>query len=346
MTDIACRLHAARDLRLETLTAPQIAPDTALIRLLRGGICGSDLHYYHNGGFGPIRVREPIILGHEAAGVVEAAPEGSGLSVGQLVALSPSRPCGCCKFCRDGQQRHCLDMRFNGSAMRIPHEQGLFRSRVAHPVAQCLPLPQGVGAGAAALAEPLAVCLHAISMAPDLAGRRVLITGAGPIGAICVALARLRHAAQIIVTDVHDFTLGIAKRLGADRAANTARDPAMLGEYATGKGCIDVALECSANPAAIAQAIDLLRPQGTLVQVGVGGQVPVPLNLIVAKELRLVGTHRFDREFAEAVEMIGSGRVDLSPMVTQVIAARDAIGAFDLAGDRSRAVKVQLDFSA
>lgn len=346
MTDLACRLYAARDLRVEDQPDPVTAPDTALIRVARGGICGSDLHYYHDGGFGPIRVREPIILGHEAAGIVEAAPAGSGLRVGQLVSLSPSRPCGECEFCKAGIERHCLNMRFNGSAMRMPHEQGMFRSQIAHPVAQCLPLPDGVTAEAAAGAEPLSVCLHALSQAPDLAGQRVLITGAGPIGAICTALARLRGAAEIIVTDVQDFTLGVAQKLGADRVVNVMTNPDGLADYATGKGRIDVVLECSANPHAIAQAIAVTRPQGTLVQIGVGGSTPLPLNLIVSKELRFVGTHRFDVEFAEAVRMIGAGEIDLSPMVTQVLPAREAIRAFDLAGDRAQAVKVQLDFAA
>lgn len=342
--DIACRLYAAHDLRIEPGPEAQPGPDTALIRVANGGICGSDLHYYHDGGFGPVRVREPIILGHEAAGIVEATPEGSGLRVGQLVALSPSRPCGACEFCAAGQPRHCLNMRFNGSAMRLPHEQGFFRTRLAHPVAQCLPLPDGVSAAAAAGAEPLAVCLHALNMAPSLAGQRVLITGAGPIGAICTALARLRGAAEIVVTDVTDYTLDIAQRLGADRVVNVARDPDGLADYAAGKGRIDIVLECSANPHAIAQAIAVTRPQGTVVQIGVGGTLPLPLNLIVSKELRLIGTHRFDTEFAEAVRMIGAGEIDLSPMVTQVIPAQDAPRAFDLAGDRSQAVKVLLDF--
>ncbi|MFV0385847.1 L-idonate 5-dehydrogenase [Paracoccus sp. (in: a-proteobacteria)] len=346
MTDnLACRLYAARDLRIETGPEAGIDADTALIRVARGGICGSDLHYYHDGGFGPIRVREPIILGHEAAGLVEAAPEGSGLRVGQLVALGPSRACGTCEFCAAGQPRHCLNMRFNGSAMRVPHEQGFFRNHIAHPVAQCFPLPEGIPAGAAAAAEPLAVCLHALNMAPALAGQRVLITGAGPIGAICTALARLRGAAEIIVTDVQDFTLDVARRMGADRVVNVAANPDGLAEYASGKGRIDVVLECSANPHAIAQAIAITRPQGTVVQIGVGGTLPLPLNLIVSKELRFVGTHRFDAEFAEAVRMIGTGGIDLSPMVTHVIPAADAVRAFDLAGDRAQAVKVQLDFT-
>lgn len=346
MTDFACRLHAAHDLRIEDLPEPDATPDMAVVRVLRGGICGSDLHYYHDGGFGPVRVREPIILGHEAAGVIEAAPVGSQLKPGQLVALSPSRPCGECGFCRAGQERHCLEMRFNGSAMRLPHENGLFRTRLAHPVAQCLPLPEGSNAEAAAGAEPLAVCLHALSLAPSLEGQQVLITGAGPIGAICTALARLRGAKEVIVTDVQEFTLGIAEKLGADRVVNVAQNPDGLADYAAGKGRIDVVLECSANQHAIAQAIGVTRPQGSVVQIGVGGMVPLPLNLIVGKELRFVGTHRFDREFAAAVDMISKGGIDLSPMVTQVLPAREAVRAFDLAGDRARAVKVQLEFAA
>ncbi|HMO67508.1 MAG TPA: L-idonate 5-dehydrogenase [Novosphingobium sp.] len=343
--DIACRLYAAHDLRVEPAPEALSSADSAVIRVARGGICGSDLHYYHDGGFGPIRVQQPIILGHEAAGFVEAAPEGSGLMVGQLVALSPSRPCGECEFCAAGQPRHCLNMRFNGSAMRMPHEQGFFRGRIAHPAGQCLPLPDGTSAAAAAGAEPLAVCLHALTMAPSLKDQRVLITGAGPIGAICTALARLHGAAEIIVTDVQDYTLGIARQMGADRTVNVASNPDGLAEYAAGKGRIDVVLECSANAHAIAQAIAITRPQGTLVQIGVGGTLPLPLNLIVSKEIRFHGTHRFDSEFAEAVRMIGAGEIDLSPMVTQVIPASEAQRAFDLAGDRTQAVKVQLDFA-
>lgn len=346
MTELVCRLYAAHDLRVEPLPEPAAEDGAALIRVLRGGICGSDLHYYHDGGFGPIRVQQPIVLGHEAAGMVESAPEGSDLRVGKLVSLSPSRPCGECEFCAAGQERHCLNMRFSGSAMRVPHENGFFRNRLYHPVTQCLPLPEGATAEAAAGAEPLAVCLHALNMAPSLEGQRVLITGAGPIGAICTALARLGGAAEIVVTDVQDFTLGIASRMGADRVVNVAKDPEGLADYASGKGRIDVVLECSANPHAIAQAIGVTRPQGTVVQIGVGGTVPLPLNLIVSKELRFVGTHRFDAEFAEAVRMIGAGEIDLSPMVTQVLPAAEAPRAFDLAGDRAQAVKVQLDFGA
>lgn len=230
--------------------------------------------------------------------------------------------------------------------MRLPHENGFFRTRLYHPVSQCIALPDGSTADAAAGSEPLAVCLHALGVAGDLAGKRVLVTGAGPIGAICTALARLHGAAEIVVTDVHDFTLGVAERMGADRVVNVAEKPDGLADLATDKGRIDVVLECSANAHAIAQAINVTRPQGIMVQIGVAGPTTVPLNMIVGKEIVFRGSHRFDTEFANAVDLIGQGRIDLSPIVTQVMPARDAVAAFDLAGDRMRAVKVQLDFTA
>ncbi|MBS9722082.1 L-idonate 5-dehydrogenase [Tianweitania sp. BSSL-BM11] len=343
---IGCRLHAKHDLRVEALDEPVAGEEDAIIRVERGGICGSDLHYYHAGGFGPVRVREPIILGHEAAGIVETAPEGSGLLVGQVVSLCPSRPCGHCMFCQQGLERHCLEMRFSGSAMRMPHENGFFRTRLAHPARLCLPAGENTTTEQAAAAEPLAVCLHALSFAGDLSGKRVLVTGAGPIGAICVALARRSGAAEIIVTDVQDYTLGVAEQMGAHRVVNVAVQPDGLADYAANKGTIDVVLECSANPHAIAQAVAVTRPLGIFVQIGVSGTTPLPLNLLVGKEIAFHGTHRFDREFSEAVALISSGSIDLSPMVTHVIPAFEAIRAFDLAGDRAQAVKVQLDFAA
>lgn len=343
---IACRLYGAHDLRIEPL--PPVAPDAgeAIIRVLRGGICGSDLHYYQDGGFGPVRVRDAIILGHEASGIVEAAPEGSRLQAGQLVSLCPSRPCGECRYCLEGSERHCSAMRFSGSAMRLPHEDGFFRNRLSLPATQCFPHADGISAEAAAGAEPLAVCLHALGYAGDLAGKAVLITGAGPIGAICTALAKRAGAVQIIVTDVQDYTLAVAARMGATRVVNVARDSAGLDDLMADKGRIDVVFECSANAQAIATAIAALRPMGCLVQIGVAGSTAVPLNLIVGKEIRFHGTHRFDGEFAEAVALISSGGIDLSPMVSAVLPAHQAVEAFALASDRARSVKVQLDFTA
>ncbi|MEL7172175.1 MAG: alcohol dehydrogenase catalytic domain-containing protein, partial [Pseudomonadota bacterium] len=173
---------AARALRLGDCGAGAPGPGQVLVRMARGGICGSDLHYYLHGGFGAVRLREPMILGHEVAGYVEALGEGvTGLAEGDLVAVSPSRPCGHCRFCRDGLPNHCENMAFYGSAMPFPHIQGAFREHLVAEAWQCV-RAEGLSPAEAAMAEPLAVCLHAVGRAGPMLGKRVLVTGCGPIG--------------------------------------------------------------------------------------------------------------------------------------------------------------------
>jgi len=341
-----CRLHGPHDIRIETRELVAPGPGEVLVALGAGGICGSDLHYYNNGGFGPIRVKEPIILGHEAAGTVLEAGEGvSGLAPGSRVAINPSRPCHACKYCAQGLYNHCLEMRFRGSAMRFPHEQGLFRDRIVVEAAQCVPVAGGISLSQAACSEPLAVCLHARSMAGSVAGKAVLVTGAGPIGALCAAVAAEGGASEVVVTDLQDMPLEVAAQMGATRVINVARDGGELAAYSADKGHFDIAFECSAAAPAIASAIAALKPRGTLVQVGVGGETPIPLNLIVGKEIRMQGTHRFHPEFAEAVTAIGDGRIDVRPIITDTYPLDRAVEAFEAAGDRSRAVKVHLTFA-
>lgn len=342
-----CRLYGQNDLRIETDDVAAPGAGQVLLAIAAGGICGSDMHNLSDGGIGTIRVREPIILGHEASGRVLAVGQGvDGLATGDKVAINPSRPCGACSYCTEGLPMHCLNMRFNGSAMRLPHEQGLFRDRINVQAAQCIKLPDDADLGAVACAEPLAVCLHAAKMAGDIEGKRVLVTGAGPIGILCVAAAAKAGASEIVVTDLHDTVLDVARQMGATRVINVARDGAEMERYADDKGYFDVAFECSAAAAAIRSAIAALRPRGVLVQVGVVGDTPMPINAMVAKELHVQGTHRFHEEFADAVDAIVSGRIDVSPIVTKRYPLEQATDAFRTAADRSRSVKVHLSFNA
>ncbi|HXV30325.1 MAG TPA: L-idonate 5-dehydrogenase, partial [Sinorhizobium sp.] len=308
------RLYGQRDLRLEVADVPAPGEGEVLLKMAAGGICGSDLHYYQDGGFGPIRVREPIIPGHEASGHVAALGTGvSALAVGELVAVNPSQPCGHCRFCLEGLAIHCMNMRFMGSAMRLPHAQGMFRDWLVVPASQCFPAGALVTAGEAACAEPLAVCLHAVAQAGDLAGKKVLVTGAGPIGALVVAAARHAGADAVVVTDIADAALERAMAMGATGAVNVRRDPAGLAPYEADKGEFDIAFECSAAEPALRSAIAAVRPRGLIVQVGVTGDITLPLNALVGKELRLLGSQRFDGEFARAVELIASRRIDVRP---------------------------------
>lgn len=347
MRAIVC--HGAHDLRVEPLADPPEGPEPGhvRVRMAAGGICGSDLHYHHDGGFGVVRIREPMTLGHEASGVVEALGEGvTGLAAGQLVAVNPSQPCGVCDNCRSGAERYCPEMRFNGSAMRFPHVQGLFREVVDVPAGRLFAMGAGVTAAEAALCEPFAVALHAIGQAGDVAGKRVLVTGCGPIGVLVIVAARLRGAAEIVATDVTPHSLAMAARFGADHARDVAAGAEALAPWQEGKGQIDVAFECSGNPRAWAPAIAALRPGGTMVAVGIGGDVAVPMNAVVAKELRLVGTFRFDREFAEAARLIGTGEVDLGPVISATYPLDEALEAFTHASDKSRATKVVIALGA
>jgi L-idonate 5-dehydrogenase len=338
-------IHAPKDLRVEEIPAAPLGPRDVRVRIQAGGICGSDLHYYHDGGFGAVRIREPMVLGHEIAGTIdEVGAEIRRLTPGIRVAVNPSRPCDVCQFCREGLHQHCLDMRFFGSAMRFPHVQGAFRQSLIVNETQAIPMPTTLTTAEAAMAEPLAVCLHAVRQAGPLLGKSVLVTGCGPIGSLIVLSARYAGAADIVATDVTPFPLEIAERVGASSTINVAKDSAKLASHAQGKGTFHVLFEASGNEAALRSALDVVRPGGVVVQVGIGGDMKLPISVIVAKEIELRGSFRFDEEFEMAVELMGKGLINVKPVLTDTLSFERAVEAFELASDRSRAMKVQLSF--
>jgi L-idonate 5-dehydrogenase len=340
-------IHAPGDLRVEDIAAPAApGPGELLVRVRCGGICGSDLHYVQHGGFGTVRLRQPMVLGHEVAGVVEARGEGTAaFAVGQRVAVSPSRPCGTCRYCQQGLHNHCLDMRYYGSAMRMPHVQGAFRQSLLVDASQAHALADGVSDAEGAMAEPLAVALHAATRAGPLLGKTVLVSGCGPIGAMAVIAARRAGAAHIVATDLLAHPLRKAAEVGADETVNVGEAPEQLARYAADKGAFDVLFEASGSERALKAAFGVLRPRGIVVQLGLaGGEISLPMNAVVAKELELRGAFRFHAEFALAVQLLNRGLVDLKPLVSATLPFRDAGRAFALAADRSRAMKVLLDF--
>jgi len=342
----ACVLHAKEDLRLDAIAIGEPGPGEVRVRIGAGGICGSDLHYYFHGGFGTVRLREPMILGHEVAGTVDAVGEGvTRVAPGDRIALNPSRPCGQCGFCLAGQANHCLDMRFYGSAMRFPHVQGAFAEALIADATQCFRVGAGISVGQAAFGEPLSVALHAVNRAGALLGKRVLVTGAGPIGSLTVAAARHAGAGEITAIDIVDATLAGAKRMGADRTINVAASPDAMAVFEKDKGYFDIVFEASGSAKAVAQAIAVAKPRAILVQIGVGGETPVPLNLLVAKEIDWRGSFRFHEEFATAVDCIASGAIDVLPLLTETVPIAEAARAFALASDRTRAIKVHLGFA-
>ncbi|OKH88137.1 L-idonate 5-dehydrogenase [Thalassospira sp. TSL5-1] len=341
-------IHAPHDLRLGQLDDPASPDDNAVtVQIDKGGICGSDLHYYHNGGFGTVKIREPMILGHEVAGTIIATGKTvSDFAVGDKVAVNPSMPCNECVYCRANMRNQCLDMRFFGSAMRFPHQQGLFRQKINLPCEQLVKLAPETSLEHAACAEPLAVCLHAVRQAGSLSGKRVLVSGCGPIGCLTVMAAAHSGAHWITATDLSNAALDIAARAGANSCINVASDSDSFKQLGTNKGTQDVVFECSGSPQALAGALEIVKPGGTVITVGLGGNGELPLSLAVTKEVRMIGSFRFDAEFAQAAELIDRGVIDVSPLISSVLPFGDARAAFDLASDRSKSMKVQLDFAS
>jgi L-idonate 5-dehydrogenase len=338
-------IHAPGDLRVEQVPTPELGPDQLQVRVRCGGICGSDLHYYRHGGFGTVRIQEPMVLGHEVAGVIEAVGSTvNAFAAGDRIAVSPSRPCGLCRFCQQGLQNHCLDMRYYGSAMRNPHVQGAFRQQLVVETHQAHRLADGVSDGEGSMAEPLSVALHAVRRAGPLLGKRVIVTGCGPIGALVVIAARRAGATEIVATDVMPHPLRKVLQVGADEAINMAEQPGALDRYTVDKGYFDVLFEASGNERALTGAFNALRPRGIIVQLGLGGEMNLPINTIVAKEFDLRGAFRFHEEFAVAVELLNKGLVDVKPLISATLSYRDSARAFALAGDRTQAMKVLLSF--
>lgn len=341
----ACVIHSADDLRIEPWDPGDPGPGEVAVTVALGGICGSDLHYYHRGAVGDFTVREPMVLGHEVVGHVAAVgdPVGDGVVVrlrpGDPVAVHPATPCGRCPECRAGRRNICAHTNYLGSAARFPHVQGGFAQRIVVPADQIRRLPTELPLDRAILAEPLSVALHAVSRAGDVTGKSVLVTGAGPIGALVVAALRHAGAARIVVSDLLDAPLAVARRVGAT-AVVRADDP----DDAAWPDTVDVAVEASGAPAGLRTCVQRVRRGGHVVLLGLlpPGEIGFLGNVVVTREITMAGAFRFDREFDQAIELLAGGLV-VDGIVSHTFPLADARAAFDLAGDRSVAGKVLLD---
>jgi L-idonate 5-dehydrogenase len=340
-----CKLYGAEDLRVESVPEPEVGPGEVLLKLGAGGICGSDLHYFLHGRVGSFVIREPLIPGHEISGT--AAKLGSGVTrikEGDRVAVNPSRACGTCPACREGRENLCRNMRFLGSASVFPHMQGMFREYFVMPETQCQAVAGGVSLSELAFAEPLAVSLHAVNRAGNLLGKRVLVTGAGPIGCLIAMAAKLNGAAHVTVCDVLEQPLRTAAQVGADRCVRTDEIPGGPEGFAAAVGEADVALEAAGSPAAAAACLAVVVKGGRIVQVGSlpGEGIHFPANQVMAREIDYVGTFRFGAEFDWAVRALADRRLNVQPLLSGRYPIRDAVAAFRAAADKTKSTKVQV----
>jgi L-idonate 5-dehydrogenase len=333
--------HGPGDVRLDERPVPDVGPGEVAVRIRYGGICGSDLHYWRHGRVGDFFLREPLVLGHEVVGV--------RLDDGRPVAVHPATVCGTCGYCRDDRPNLCPNVRYLGSAARMPHVQGGLADVLVVPADQVVPLPPALDLLSAAIAEPASVAWHAVRRAGDVRDRRVLVTGAGPIGALVVAALVTAGAGEIVVTDVALPPLDTARAVGATRVIQVG--PALDADAAADTTAlldgleVDVAVESSGTSAGLATCFRAVRRGGRVVSLGLlpPGDSPFPGNLVVTREIELVGAFRFHRELYEVLEALADGRLAAGPVVTHVLPVTDLAEAMPLAGDAARSCKVLLD---
>ena len=328
----AAVLHAVRDVRVEERPVPEPGPLDVLVEIAAVGVCGSDVHYYEHGRIATRVVRAPHVLGHESAGrVVAAGDRVTKHAVGDRVALEPGLPCGRCRECRSGRYNLCRAVAFFGS----PPVDGAFTRYVAQHEDFAHPLPDDLSDEAGALMEPLSVALWACEKAGVAAGDRVLVTGAGPIGLLTVQAARARGATEVVITDVNERRLALARATGATRTLHA-------GEALDVEA--DALIECSGHPQALRDGIAALRPGGTAVVVGMGADpdARVPLSLLQTRELWLTGTFRYAGTYPTAIALAAAGRVDLEAIVTGRFALDDAAAALRAGREDADSVKVMV----
>lgn len=294
---------------IEMQTAPVPAPGAGdvLVRVASVGVCGSDAHYYREGRIGDFVVDEPLILGHEASGVITAV--GAGVSpnrVGSRVSIEPQRPDPASRETRTGHYNLCPHMEFYAT----PPVDGALCEYVTIGSLFAHDVPDSVSDDAAALFEPLSVAIATVRKAAVSAGSRVLVAGAGPVGILTAQVARAFGATEILVSDISESRRDAAMRYGATRVI----DPTAESVHELG---VDAFVDASGAPRAVQDGIRAVRPAGRVVLVGMGGdEYPIPVSVVQNRELWITGVFRYADTWPTAIELVRTGRVDLDTMVT------------------------------
>lgn len=330
----ALAIHGKEDIRWEDREVPTPGDGEVRLRVNYVGICGSDLHYYFHGANGEYTIREPLTPGHELSGVVDLDPSGR-LAPGTPVTVHPARY---------GPEVTGLEAHphlrpggdYFGSAAANPHRQGGASELLIVEDHMVRVLPASLPLERAALAEPLAVAIHAVGLAGDITDKRVLVIGAGPIGLLVVAAAVKAGASVVGASDVRSEPLDRAQALGASEVSLVGRDTIENESY-------DVVFECSGVGVALTQAVRAARRAGTIVQVGMLPNADIGVNLapMLAKELTIRGAFRFSTEIDDAVALLAESDA-LDSVISHVLPASDAVQAFELARDSSASAKVLL----
>jgi L-iditol 2-dehydrogenase len=320
----ALRLHATGDLRLHEEERPEPREGETLVRVTAVGLCGSDLHWFGEGGIGETRLTRPLVLGHELAGITED---------GRRVAIDPAVPCESCALCREGHPNLCEAVRFAGHGA----DDGGLREWMAWPERALFALPDALRDADGAMLEPLGVALHAVDLAHMRTGASVGVFGCGPIGLLALQAARLAGAGRLFATDRPDrpHRLDAARRLGAEVFAAEAGREARAIRDALGGG-LDVAIELAGENGAVDAALDAVRPGARVVLAGIPAEERTSFRAATArrKGLTLVLSRRMKHTYPRAIGLVAEGNVDVRSAVTHQFPLERGAEAFATAARR------------
>lgn len=308
---------------------PTPKEDEVLVKLEYVGICGSDMHYYETGAIGDFVVEPPFVLGHEPGGtVVEVGSKVKHLKVGDRVALEPGKTCGHCRYCREGKYNLCPDVVF----FATPPVDGVFQEYVAHEADLCFKLPDNVSTLEGALIEPLAVGFHAAIQGDAHLGQKAVVMGAGCIGLVSMMALKARGVQEVYVVDVMDKRLEKAMELGATAVINGKKEDVVvrLNELTGGMGT-DLAIDTAGSEFTVRQAIMAAAKGSTIVLVGYSrtGEMNMPTDFILNKELTLKSVFRYRHIYPIAIEAVASGKVNLKGIVSNIFPLSDIQNAMD-----------------
>ncbi|KDQ55069.1 hypothetical protein JAAARDRAFT_37593 [Jaapia argillacea MUCL 33604] len=333
-------LRAVDDVVFEEKPIPQIRDDEVLVEVKKTGICGSDVHFLVHGHIGDFIVKDPMVLGHESAGVVyKVGSKVTRVKVGDRVAMEPGAGCRTCEYCKRGCYELCPDMVFAAT----PPNDGTLCRYYRLPSDLVYPLPSGVSLEEGAMMEPLSVGVHAVSTLASLrASQTIAVFGCGPVGLVCMAVAKALGASRIIAVDIVPARLEFAKQYaatdvylppalkeGETKLQFSERNAAAM-KAALGIDGLDVVVDASGAEVSIQTGILVAKAGGTYVQVGMGApQATLPIMALLAKELTIKGSFRYGPgDYALAIALVADGKIDLKPLVTHRFSFEEAVNAF------------------
>ena len=340
----AALLTRLREIEVRDVPEPQLyGPRDVLLRIDAVGVCGSDVHYYKTGRIGAAVVKYPFMMGHECAGTVEkAGSEVRGLRPGQRVAIDPLVACGHCDQCRSGRPNTCRNQRFLGQPGEL---SGSLAEYVVLPQECCYPVPESMTAGQAAMIEPLSIGLHAQRLAHLETGSAIAILGSGPIGLSVLLACRAASECMAYTTDLIDGRLKMAAELGAVWTGNAEQRDVVKAICEAEPAGVEIVFECAGEQETLNQAVELLKPGGTLVIVGIPevDEVRFPIHTLRRKELTIKNVRRQNHCTVPAIELISSGRINVNPLITHHFALQETGSAFEtVSGYRDGVIKAMI----